>query len=238
MTMKEAMAPAIKPADLKMSYEEFLQWAGEDTLAEWNAATGEVIIPMPPKNVHQNTLGFLYELLRLFVRLFNLGKVGLAPFEVKLKAGGSSREPDIFFVSGQNLARLTEDRLVGPPDLIVEIVSAESVRRDREDKFKEYNEAGVPEYWIIDPRQSKQRADFYQLDKTGVYRLFATEEDERVESYILPGFWLKPAWLWQADALDPLSVFFEMRGLPAEQAQHFRQLLRSGPAQPDRGKQE
>jgi Uma2 family endonuclease len=228
MAIKEAIAPETKPAHLKMSYEAFLEWVDEDTHAEW--VDGEVIIPMPPKNIHQMTLVFLQRLLGLFVDLFSLGKVSVAPFEVKLKAGGSSREPDIFFVSGQNLARLTEDRLVGPPDLIVEIVSADSVRRDREDKLKEYAEAGVPEYWIIDPRQGKQRADFYHRDETGAYRLFATEEDERVESYVLPGFWLHPDWLWQADALDPLSVFCEMRGLSAEQVQYFQQLLRSGPA--------
>ena len=53
-----ATAPETKPARLKMSYEEFLQWADEDTRAEW--VDGEVIIPMPPKEIHQITLGYLY----------------------------------------------------------------------------------------------------------------------------------------------------------------------------------
>ncbi|MBI1878414.1 MAG: Uma2 family endonuclease [Chloroflexi bacterium] len=227
MAIKEAIAPETKPNRLKMSYEAFLQWADEDTCAEWDASTGEVIILMPPKNIHQVTLGFLYQLLDSFVRLFNLGKVGIAPFEVKLTPTGSSREPDIFFVSNQNLARLTEERLVGPADLMIEIISDDSVQRDRDKKFKEYSDAGVLEYWIIDPRSGKQRADFYRLNETDGYQLFATEDDERVESYVLPGFWLRPAWLWQADTLDPLSLFFEMRGLSAEQAQHIQQLLRS-----------
>ena len=227
MALKEAIAPE-KPARLKMSYEEFLEWADEDTHAEW--VEGEVIVHMPPKNVHQDTLGFLYELLRLFVRLFNLGKVGLAPFEVKLKPGHSSREPDIFFVANENLARLTEERLIGPADLIIEIISDDSVRRDRHDKFKEYREAGVREYWIVDSRPHKQRADFFRLDEVGGYELYATEDDEWVASEALPDFRLRPAWLWQADTLDPLMVFCEMRGLSAEQVQHIQQLLRSGQA--------
>jgi Uma2 family endonuclease len=207
-----------------MTYEAFLEWADEDTHAEW--VDGEVIIHMPPKHIHQITLGFLHQLLSLFVNLFNLGIVQIAPFEVKLP--NSSREPDILFVASEHLDRLTEERLVGPPDLIVEIVSKDSVQRDRDDKFGEYRAAGVREYWIIDPRPGKQRADFFHLDETGAYRLFATEDHERVESHILPGFWLRPAWLWQADTLDPLTLFFEMRGVSAEQAQQIQQMLRAG----------
>jgi Uma2 family endonuclease len=210
-----------------MSYEEFLVWAGEDTHAEW--VNGEVIIHMPPKDIHQATLGFLHLLIQLFVHLLALGKVRVAPFEVLLPPGQVAREPDMFFVATENVSRLTQDRLVGPPDLIIEIISDDSVQRDRRDKFREYRVAGVREYWIIDPRPNKQRADFFRLDTSGEYELFATEDDERVASYILPSFWLRPAWLWQVDTLDPLTAFFEMRGLPTAQSEHIRQLLRSGP---------
>jgi Uma2 family endonuclease len=218
--------PETEPARLKMSYEEFLQWVGEDTHAEW--VDGEVIIHMPPKEIHQITLGYLYELLSLFVRLFNLGKVIVAPFEMRARRGGSSREPDLLFIAQENLERLTDDRLIGPADLIVEVISEDSVRRDRDDKFREYSEAGVREYWIIDPRPGKQRADFFRLDEEGVYRLFAIEDDERVESHVLPGFWLRPAWLWQADEGDPLLTFCEMAGMPESVVQQFRQQVQAG----------
>ena len=230
MATKEAITPETKPDRLKMSYEAFLEWADEDTYAEWDASTGEVIILMPPKNIHQVTLGFLYQLLDLFVRLFNLGKVGIAPFEVKLKPAGSSREPDIFFITNENLARLTEDRLVGPADLMIEIISADSVHRDRHDKFKEYREAGVREYWIVDPRPRKQRADFFRLDVAGEYELFATEDDEWVASPVLPGFRLRPAWLWQADTLNPLMCSLEIEGMAATLMQQIQQA-----SQPEQG---
>jgi Uma2 family endonuclease len=196
-----------------MSYEAFLEWADEDTHAEW--VNGEVIVFMPPKNIHQTTLVFLHELLSLFARLFDLGKVGFAPFEVKLKPAGSAREPDLFFIAKENLGRLTEERLVGPADLIVEIVSDDSVRRDRYDKFREYRDAGVREYWIVDPRPAKQRADFFRLTEGGEYELYATEDDEQVVSHVLPGFWLRPAWLWQADRLNPLTCCLELEGVAA-----------------------
>jgi Uma2 family endonuclease len=227
MTIKEVVAPQAKPSRLKMSYEEFLEWADEDIHAEW--VDGEVIIHMTAKPIHQATLGFLHTLLVLFVDLFDLGTIHVAPLEMKARPGGSSREPDILFVAKENLERLTEDRLAGPADLIIEIISKDSVSRDRDDKFKEYAEAGVREYWIIDPRPNQQLADFFLLDETGTYRRFATETDKRAESRILSGFWLNPAWLWQVDTLNPLTTFFEMRGIPVEQAQQLQHRLRTGP---------
>ncbi|HOT91034.1 MAG TPA: Uma2 family endonuclease [Anaerolineae bacterium] len=221
--------PQHQPVRLKMTYPEFLEWAGEDQLAEWvpfvNSEYGEVITFMPPLDIHQTVLGFLYNLLGLFARWLNLGKVQVAPFEVKLWPDSASREPDLFFVATEHLNRLTTKRFEGPPDLIIEIVSPDSVKRDRGDKFREYQKAGVREYWVIDPREGYQRADFFYLDEAGDYHLFATEEDERVDSYVLPGFWLKPAWLWQADNLNPLALLFEIRGMPAEQ---IAQLLQWG----------
>ena len=191
----------VKGTRLKMSYEAFLEWVDEGIHAEW--VNGEVIVHMPPKRVHQNMVKFLYELLSLFVKLFDLGEVGLAPFEMKLNPDGPAREPDIFFVRKRNLARLTEDRLAGPADLIIEVISKSTSNNDRIDKFKEYEGAGVGEYWLVDPRPDHQRADFYYLAEDGIYQRFATEADERVQSQVLTGFWLQPDWLWQIPDRDP-----------------------------------
>lgn len=217
---------------LRMSYEEFLAWSDEDTHAEWvpldTLGNGEVIVQMPPKLIHQEVADFLSKLLGLFVHLFGLGKLVTAPFEVKLGPGHSSREPDILFVATKNLDRLTQERLNGPPDLIIEVISKDSVKWDRDDKYKEYRDAGVREYWIIDPRLGRQRADFFCLDDQGEYRLFATEEDARIESQVLSGFWLRPEWLWQADTLDPLLTFCEMAGLPEPVVNQFREQIQAG----------
>ncbi len=223
MLANEVKTDQAEPTRLQMSYPEFLAWADENTHAEW--VNGEVLVFMPPTFQHQSVLGFLQELLRLFVNFSDLGTVLFAPFEMKLAHSQSYREPDILFVAKENLERLTDERLVGPADLIVEIVSAGTVRNDREDKLKEYQAAGVPEYWIIDPRPAKQRADFYHLAESGLYELFATEDDERVESRLLPGFWLRPEWLWQAESLQPLDIFFEIRGLSDDQIAQIRRML-------------
>mgnify|MGYP001599449609 CR=1 FL=1 len=109
-------APSAPVQHLRMTYEEFLAWAGEDTQAEW--VNGEVIVPMPPKDRHQDVAGFLHLLLRAFVDWLHLGKVRSAPFEMKPAPGTQSREPDIVFVARANLARLTPERLAGPAELL------------------------------------------------------------------------------------------------------------------------
>ena len=56
------------------------------------------------------------------------------------------------------------------------------------------------------------KAYFYTLDETGKYPLFGTEKDKRVDSLIMPSFWLRPAWLWKSNVLDPFHCFVEMMG--------------------------
>lgn len=189
----------------QMSYEAYLAWADEDTRAEW--ANGEVITFMPPKNPHQTMVEFLHQLIGLFVTIFDLGRLRLAPFELKITPEGSSREPDLMFLAKAHLDRLTAERVVGPPDLIIEIISAESVHRDRVDKFDEYEAGEVPEYWIIDSRPGHQRAWFYQLDDQGHYQSVPTDQEGIYRSTVLPDFWLRLDWLWeeQPDILRALA---------------------------------
>ena len=197
-----------KTARVKMSYEDYLQWAPENRVTEW--VEGEVIIHMPPKLEHQSILEFVFRLITGYVELHKLGVTRIAPFAVKLWPDGPSREPDMFFLKAEKKDRLQSKQLDGPPDLIVEVISPDSVHRDRDDKFHEYAEAGVPEYWIIDSRPGRQRADFYQLAESGHYQLAATEDDERVESKSLPGFWLNPVWFWQEPQPGVIGLLFNM----------------------------
>lgn len=200
---------ATQPERLRMTYEEFLVWAGEDVRAEW--VDGEVIVFMPPLNLHQNMVEFLHFLLGTFVRLFRLGKLRLAPFELKIKLDGNSREPDLMFLTNDHLDRLTRERVAGPPDLIIEVISDDSVHRDRVDKYDEYEAGGVPEYWVIDSRAARRRADFYQLDRRGQYQRAAIGDDGIYRSAVLPGFWLKLDWLL-ADELDWLKALGQIVG--------------------------
>jgi Uma2 family endonuclease len=204
-----------------MSYEEYLTWVDEDTRAEW--VNGEVIVDMPPLDPHQNLVGFLDRLLGLFIAIFDLGRLQVAPFELKITPEGSSREPDLMFIAKDHLDRLTNERVVGPPDLIIEIVSRDSVHRDRVDKYDEYEAGGVPEYWIIDNRPGRQRVQFYQLDSRGQYQSVPVDENGIYRSQVLPGFWLRVEWLW-AEQPGILRALAEVIG-PEQMAQALRSAI-------------
>lgn len=185
---------------IRMGYDDYLQLTGEGLHAEW--VNGEVIIFVPPTDRHQDLLRFLVKLIDTFVELFGLGVTRFAPYEVQLIPGGSSREPDLLFVAKEHRDRVTSKRIEGAPDLVVELFSLNSVHRDRVDKFDEYEQAGVREYWIIDSRPEHTRAWFYVLGDDGQYKE-AVLQDGRFHSMILPGFWLQVDWLWQHE-LPPL----------------------------------
>ena len=196
---------------VSMSYEEYLALPNDGRLIEW--VNGEVIYHMPPITVHQIIATYLTTLLNLFTEFFNLGRVVPAAFEMKCWPGGSSREPDLIYVSTANLRRLDDKRLTGPADLVVEIVSDDSVSRDYDEKFVEYQECGVPEYWLIDPRPRRQRALFYQLDDEGKYDLVKPANGV-YRSKAVSGFWLKVAWIWARP--DPQLTFGDIAGFPQD----------------------
>ncbi len=202
MAQQTLAAPAAERL-VPMTYEEWLAWPeGESRQSEW--VDGEAIIFMPPQTPHLLIGFFLARLLGDVVDLLDAGRVGIAPFEVRLPT--SSREPDVFFVKTENLDRWTPERIVGPVDLAIEVVSTDSTTRDRRDKFREYAAAGVPEYWLVDSRPDQHRADFYALDPEGLYEPIPLDAAGRFHSPILPGFWLDPDWLWRDPPPKPLEA--------------------------------
>jgi Uma2 family endonuclease len=204
-----------------MSYEEYLAWAHEDIHAEW--VNGEVIVQMPPKQPHQIVVTFLLQLMGLFVQLYQLGRLLPAPFEMRATPDGPAREPDLIFVSQEHLNLLTPERLQGPADLVVEVISDDSVGRDRGDKFYEYQAAGVQEYWIVDPRPGYQRTDFYVLDEAGRYRPVLPDSIGRYHSSVVQGFWIQVDWLLSENPPDVLRSLAQTVG-----AQKLMEAIQAG----------
>ena len=127
---------------------------------------------------------------------------------MKLTSRPSGREPDVMFISNERLEFLKNAYLDGAADLAVEVVSPESVARDRGDKFQEYEQGGVREYWLIDP--VREQAEFYLLGDDGLYRVAAIEGGV-FHSRVLDGLYLKVEWLWQEPLPTLLSVLKEWR---------------------------
>jgi Uma2 family endonuclease len=187
-----------------ISYETFLAQADEDVHAEW--VDGKVVPMSPASQRHQKLATLLASLLLAFAETYHLGLVMAAPFQMKLGPEAAGREPDILFVSKANSERLKKNRLDGPADLVVEIISPESRARDRGEKFYEYEQGGVTEYWLIDP--DREQAEFYRLDDRGIYQLVPLQEG-LFQSEVLPGLRLEAAWLWQ-EPLPPLLSILKL----------------------------
>ena len=192
----------------KMTYEEFLEWYEEGTFAEW--VDGEVILMSPVSKKHQLLAAFLAALLQHFVEAKHLGLVLTAPFQMKLAIRPSGREPDVIFIARERLPVLKDNYLDGPADLAIEVISPDSRARDRGDKYYEYEQAGVQEYWMFDP--IRKQAEFYRLGPDGIYTPVAVDEDGVFRSEVLEGLWLKVDWLWQ-EPLPPLMSVLKEWGL-------------------------
>ncbi|MFQ5595519.1 MAG: Uma2 family endonuclease [Anaerolineae bacterium] len=205
----------------KMSYEEFLNWANEDTLAEW--VDGEVVMLSPASDRHQDLADFLTSVLRLYATSRDLGWVRSAPFQMKTGPHLPGREPDVLFLHKEHLGRLRDTYLDGPADLVVEIVSPESVGRDRGDKFYEYAQGGVREYWLIDPQI--EWADFYRLEGER-YRPAFSGERGTYHADVLPDFWIRVEWLWQDPLPSPIRAVAEIAGVDPALVDAFERALR------------
>lgn len=186
----------------KLSYEEFLEWTGEDQHLEW--VNGEVVPMSPVSDRHEDVSGFLKPLLRFFVEAYQLGVIRGEPFQMKTAPTLPGRSPDMFFVATEHLSRLKKTYLEGPADLAVEVISPESRARDRGEKFFEYEQGGIPEYWLIDP--IREQAEFYQRDLSGFYRPILPDAAGKYHSVVLPGLWLQVSWLWETPLPPLLSV--------------------------------
>ncbi len=191
----------------KLTYEEFLEKTSDGTWAEW--VNGEVIT-MTVSNDHMDLVFFLVALFRHFAETNQLGRVFGEPFQMKTGPELPGRAPDVFFVAQANLSKLKKNYFDGPADLVVEIISPESRVRDRGEKFYEYEQGGVREYWLIDPQ--RKQAEFYQLGEEGIYHTAFVGSEGIYHSVVLKGLWIKVEWLWQ-EPLPPLLDVLREWGL-------------------------
>ncbi|MFQ6034174.1 MAG: Uma2 family endonuclease [Candidatus Bipolaricaulia bacterium] len=138
--------------EIKFTYEDYKSLPESET-RRYELLGGELVMVPSPTEYHQRISGNLEFILRQFVRERNLGRVYYAPLDVVFGKGEEREvvQPDIFFVSKERSAIITEEEIQGAPDLIIEIISPGTGERDRGYKKTLYARYGVKEYWIVDP---------------------------------------------------------------------------------------
>jgi len=174
------MGIPINKADEKYTYKDYLVWPDDE---RWELIDGVAYNMSPaPSRKHQK---ILRELVKLYANYLT-GKtceVYHAPFDVRLPKASEKDEsidtvvqPDLVVICDQS--KLDDRGCKGAPDLVVEILSPHTAKKDMEDKFLLYERVKVKEYWIIDPHNNTVLV--YKLEdnnKYGRHKINSTEDE-------------------------------------------------------------
>ena len=172
-------------SDVKLTYDDFVHFPEDGKRHE--LIDGEHVVTPSPNMKHQAVLRNLAGLIWSYLRTHRVGQVFFAPFDVVF-SDFDVVEPDLLFVSKERQADvLTAAHVRGAPDLVVEVGSPSTRKRDETIKRRLYERFGVAEYWVVDP----------ELDEIKVYRLvdgrytrtaeLALGRDEVLTSPLFPG---------------------------------------------------
>ena len=168
------------------------------TIADWDAIPydewhryeiieGELFVSCAPGLTHQIVSGNLIFLIRNFLETNPIGVVVPTPGLVLSNFSGVI--PDVVFFSHQQRDTIVkDDRLHGPPALVVEILSPGSanIRRDRISKLQLYAKHGVAEYWIIDPKN--MTVERYVRQGSALTLLETLHDEQILSASVLPGW--------------------------------------------------
>jgi Uma2 family endonuclease len=190
--------PVVVPADHVAGPPQG-QWtyatyaAVPDDGQRYEVIDGVLYMPPAPNIAHQSATNWFAYYLTMYVQVPGLGRVLTAPCDVEL-APNVVVQPDVIVVLAANQSIITTSRIVGTPDLLVEIASPGTATYDRSKKLDAYERAGVPEYWIADPAA------------------------RTVEVLLLQGGAYRSQGAWTGQALLPSQV---VPGLPVQVQQFF-----------------
>jgi Uma2 family endonuclease len=198
MTDKQAISGEVLARDV--SFELYMEkFAADHT--EW--VEGMVIKLSPVTSKHDSFHEFLLFLLKLYLHKTGVGIMRHDPFVMRPKPGMPGREPDIHIVLKER-AHIVKDTITqGPADVVIEIVSPESVNRDKVEKRAEYEQGGVREYWILDPLEKSTL--FLHLGADGKYQEIPLQNGV-FHSRVLPHFRFDTRLFWGDELPNPGQI--------------------------------
>ena len=183
--------------DEKKRRQEFYEWLQDDVKAEF--INGEVIMHSPVKRRHLRASKLLFNLLQNFIVIRDLGEVDIEKALVALTR--NDYEPDICFWRKEVADEFDDDMMKHPaPDLVIEILSKGTVKRDRGIKFEDYASHGVREYWLVDPlrhtvEQFRLDEEFMAFDTVGNFHL-----PDTITALTVPGFTIPVRAIFEQEA--------------------------------------
>jgi Uma2 family endonuclease len=132
-------------------------WRTPDDGKRYEIIDGVLYVSPAPVPLHQRVLRALFLVLNRHVTRHQLGEVFFAPIGIVLEVP-SAVQPDLVFIGERQGDIVKEKAVFGAPDLLVEVLSPSSERRDRSLKRRTYERCGVAHYWVVDPRRRRLHA--------------------------------------------------------------------------------
>lgn len=173
------------PAQGQWTYGDYARLP--DDGRRYEVVRGELFMSPAPRPLHQDVITLISYYLVEFLRVGRLGKSFVSPIDVILpQQRGDPVQPDILFISNERLEIVGELNIQGEPDLVMEVLLPSNPEYDRTLKYEIYAEAGVPEYWIVDPHE--RTVEVFALRDGGYEQLGRYGEGETARSELLDGF--------------------------------------------------
>lgn len=173
---------AVDPILRKLTYEDYLQFP-EDGLRH-ELIGGEHFVSPAPNRKHQRSSWNLASFIAPYLRENPLGEAYTAPFDVVLTPHDVV-QPDLILVSNERLSILGDKNVQGSPDLVVEILSERTRKKDESLKLRLYERAGAQEYWMLDP--DRRTARVYRLAGGHFVLALDLAAGDVLETPLLPG---------------------------------------------------
>lgn len=175
---------AVRDLPRKLTYEDYLLFPEDGQRHE--ILDGEHYVTPSPFFQHQFTAGRLHLRLGNFVEKRGLGIVLFAPFDVLLSPHDVV-QPDLLFVSKERAGIVVEKYVHGAPDLVIEILSESTRRRDERLKLERYDRFGVQEYWMFDTGRKTARIFRREGGRLALAAELSAAAGDILTSPLLPG---------------------------------------------------
>ena len=169
----------------QLTYEDYLLFPDDGKRHE--IIEGDHYVTPAPKTTHQRASFNLALALGSFIKRRSLGLVLTAPCDVLL-SDENVVQPDLLFVSTARASIVTEDNIRGAPDLVVEIISETTRKKDEVTKRKLYERFGVQEYWLVDPELETVKIFRREGQVYGRAIELSKEANDVLTTDLLPGF--------------------------------------------------
>ena len=173
------------PRQGEWTYEDYCQLP-DDAGERYEIIEGVLYVMSGPTPRHQRSVGRVHYRLIAWTDRTGFGEAFVSPLDLRLPGHRSVMQPDVLWVPDDRLKIIGPQYLEGVPGLVVEVISPGRRRYDRVTKFTAYEDAGVPEYWLID--LDDRRIEVYELRNRKYQLAGSYAPGESARSVMLEGF--------------------------------------------------